>query len=70
MYIHTQPSHPTIGSSDGDFSCVICQTKGCINKNFMNTVEKKSGMVIYTDALYTYDYDKQEWKPSFKRFGV
>jgi hypothetical protein len=54
----------------GDFACVVCNTEDCISKNFMTTIEKKSGMVIYTDALYIYDLDKQDWKPSFARFGV
>ncbi len=52
-----------------DFAAVICHTEGCISKEFMTTIEKKSGTVIYTDALYVYDYEKEEWKPSFKKLG-
>jgi hypothetical protein len=71
MTIVQQHAYPSLGSGAiGDFACVVCNTEDCISKNFMTTIEKKSGMVIYTDALYIFDHDKQDWEPSFARFGV
>lgn len=38
---------------EGDFICVMCKTEDCINRYFTHTVEKKTGMVIYTNAAYS-----------------
>jgi len=70
MSIMRQQVYPSIASGNrGNFSCVTCFTEGCISKNFVTTIENISGMVVYTDALYVFDRDKDEWKPSFARLG-
>jgi hypothetical protein len=54
---------------EGDFRCVSCYTEGCINRYFTHTVEKKTGMVIFTDARYRPPRrDETEWKPVYPKY--
>jgi hypothetical protein len=55
--------------TEGDFLCVSCCTEGCINRYFTHTVEKKTGMVIFTDARYRppRGKDETEWKPVYPK---
>jgi hypothetical protein len=51
---------------EGDFRCVSCYTEGCINRYFTHTIEKKTGVVIYTDAMYKHENDA--WKPIYRKY--
>lgn len=61
---------PTLVNPDtinSDFACIVCQTEGCISRYFVTTIEKKSGMVIYTDAMYLPPRgDEENWKPVYR----
>lgn len=63
---------PTLVNPDtinSDFVCVYCQTEDCINRGFVSTIEKKSGMVVYTDAMYLAPRgEEQNWKPIYRQF--
>lgn len=45
---------------EGDFTCVSCSTINCINNGFTSTVEKRTGMVISTNAMYRAP-NEEEW---------
>lgn len=70
MQIQRQSVHSSLNAGvESDFGCVICTTDGCISKGFPTTIEKKTGMVLYTDAMYVYDHKEEKWKPTYKRYG-
>ncbi len=35
-----------------DFACVVCDNDGCLSRGYMTTIEKKTGMVVFTEARY------------------
>lgn len=49
---------------DSNFTIVHCTTEICINRFFMTTIEKKTGVVIFTDARYRLTKES-EWEPVF-----
>lgn len=51
--------------SDSDFVSVHCSTENCINRYFMTTVEKKTGLVLFTDARYRPSYENAKWIPLY-----
>ena len=56
MTVWRAPHHSTLGAEPdtGNLACVVCDTEDCINRGFMTTIEKKTGMVVYTEARYKY----------------
>lgn len=70
MDILRSMSYSSIGAGvEGDFACVSCHTEGCISRYFVSTIEKKSGMVIFTDARYMPPRgDEQNWKPVYVKY--
>lgn len=50
---------------DSDFSTVQCMQEGCINRYFVTTIEKKSGMVLFTDARYKLSYVDATYEPLY-----
>jgi hypothetical protein len=70
---------PSSLNIEGDFTCVRCITDTCINRGFISTVEKRTGMVISTNAMYrppnAEEYDKAkdekripEWTPQWPHY--
>lgn len=51
---------------DSDFASVQCMQEGCMSKYFVTTIEKKTGMVIYTSAAY--QYRDGEYVPVFAEY--
>jgi hypothetical protein len=54
FYISSTVSTLGAEPETGNLACVICNNDDCINRGFMTTIEKKTGMVVYTDARYKY----------------
>lgn len=67
MDVFEQYAHASLGKGvASDFACVMCYTDGCINRYFIVTIEKKSGMVMYTDAAYIPPQNMDDtWKPIY-----
>lgn len=66
MSVLRQNAHSTVGGDYSEFACVVCNTEGCINRYFVTTIEKKSGMVVYTNARYIPDSGEDGgWKPVY-----
>ena len=67
MFLSTRASCKGISSQDdSDLVSVYCETQDCINRGFISTIEKKTGVVIYTDAMYKYENDA--WKPIYRKY--
>ena len=56
----------TVGIDYSEFACVVCNTEDCMSRYFVTTIEKKSGMVVFTNARYIPDRGEDGgWKPIY-----